>query len=114
MPSNSRPPLALEQHARDGTWVVAVRGEVDASSIYPLHRATQAAAEAVPTLVLDLSAVTFADSSALNLLITLHHTTTLRVAAPQPQLQHLLSITGADQVLNIYATTDHACAAGAR
>ncbi|MFC8125687.1 STAS domain-containing protein [Streptomyces sp. NPDC057302] len=114
MLSSSRPHLTLEQHARDGAWVVVVRGEVDAETIFPLHRATRAAAAAVPTLVLDLGAVTFADSSALNLLITLHHTTTLRVAAPQPQLLHLLSVTGADQILNIYPTTDHACAPTAR
>ncbi|MEU6673917.1 STAS domain-containing protein [Streptomyces sp. NPDC046853] len=115
MPSSvGRPQLSLEQHARDGAWVVIVRGEVDAGSISPLQRATRAAAAAVPTLVLDFGAVTFADSSALNLLVALHHSTTLRVAAPQPQLQYLLSITGADQVLNIYPTTDHACAATPR
>ncbi|MEV8320197.1 STAS domain-containing protein [Streptomyces sp. NPDC059900] len=111
MPSSSRPQLTVEQHAREGAWVLVVGGELDAGTIAPLHRAARAAAAAVPTVVLDLGGVTFADSSALNLLIALHHSTALRVAAPQAQLLDLLSMTGADQVLNIYPTTDLACAA---
>ncbi|MFH8487739.1 STAS domain-containing protein [Streptomyces longisporoflavus] len=111
--SVDRPRLTVEQYAREGSWVVAARGELDADSIAPLDRATQAAVAAVPTLVVDLGAVTFADSSALNLLLVLHHSTALRVAAPQPQLMRVLHVTGADRVLNIYPSTDHACAAQA-
>lgn len=53
---------------------------------------------ALSVLVLDASQVTFADSSALNRLLLIHQATTLRIAAPAPQLLRLLQITGADQV----------------
>ncbi|MFJ8802815.1 STAS domain-containing protein [Streptomyces sp. NPDC102487] len=69
------------------------------------------AAAAHPVLVVDGGAVTFADSSALNLLLRMHQVTTLRLANPSAPLARLLRITGADQVLNVFPTLDQACSA---
>lgn len=53
-------------------------------SLPPLRQAMEAAAAAGPVLVLDTGEMSFADSSALNLLLLMHQTTTLRIAAPPP------------------------------
>ncbi|MEU8956638.1 STAS domain-containing protein [Streptomyces sp. NPDC048518] len=111
--SVSSPDPYVEQYPRDGSWVVVARGDLDMHTVPPLRRAMETAAVALPVLVLDVAEVTFADSSALNLLLVIHQSTTLRIAAPQPQLLRLLETTGADEILNIYPSTDHACAATA-
>lgn len=55
------------------------------ASLPPLRQAMEAAATG-PVLVLDTGEMSFADSSALNLLLLMHQTTTLRIAAPPHQL----------------------------
>ncbi|CAM5364591.1 hypothetical protein SALBM135S_08475 [Streptomyces alboniger] len=101
----------VEQYPSEGHWTVVVRGEIDMDSVPALRRVMESAAAALPVLVLDARAVTFADSSALNLLLLVHQATTLRIAGPPPQLLRLLRTTGADRVLHIYPSMAHACAA---
>jgi len=96
-----------EQH---GAWVVAASGSCDLESISRLEEALTTAAWSHPKVVLDASGITFADSSLLNLLILTHRAGTLRVAAPQPQLQRLLEVTGLDAVLHVRATVEEAAA----
>ncbi|MEV6756614.1 STAS domain-containing protein [Streptomyces sp. NPDC051214] len=103
--------IIMRKHPVHGSWSLAAHGELDAQTIRPLRQAAEAAAAMFPALVLDFGAVTFADSSALNLLLLLHDITELHVAAPQPQLLRVLALTGADQVLRIYPSADLACAA---
>ncbi|MFF4324105.1 STAS domain-containing protein [Streptomyces sp. NPDC001568] len=88
--------------------VVTAVGEYDADTVGPIDEQLTAAAASHPTVVLDASALTFADSSFLNLLIRVHRTTTLRIAAPQNRLRRLLEMTGADQVLDVRATLKEA------
>ncbi|GAA1934374.1 hypothetical protein GCM10009837_70290 [Streptomyces durmitorensis] len=107
----SRPKCVVEQYTREGSWVVVVRGDLDMDSMPPVREAMERAAAALPVLILDTGAVSFADSSALNLLLLIHQATTLRIAAPPPQLLRMLRITGADQILNLYPSTEQACAA---
>lgn len=71
----------------------------------------EAAAAAGPVPVLVTGEMSFADSSALNLLLLMHQTTTLSIAAPPHQLMRLLQPTGADQVLNLYPSVELACQA---
>ncbi|MCF3137303.1 STAS domain-containing protein [Streptomyces olivochromogenes] len=102
-------PQAVE-YAQDGAWVIAVPGAWDLNSLAPLTATMEKAAAAHALLVVDASAVTFADSSFLNLLLSIHNsgTTTLRLAVPAPQLQRVLQLTGADTVLDIRATVHDA------
>ncbi|MEU9031152.1 STAS domain-containing protein [Streptomyces sp. NPDC048383] len=88
--------------------VITAWGEYDADTVGPLESRLAAAAATHRTVVLDTGAMTFGDSSFLNLLLKMHRITQLRIAAPQPQLQRLLRLTGADQVLDVRSTLEDA------
>jgi len=101
---------------RDGLGLLELTGEVD---LYTAPRFKQDLValvdEGVTALVVDLSDVTFIDSTALGVLISgvkrLHETEgrLLIVAASRPVVR-ILSITGLDRVLDIYDTRDAALA----
>ena len=56
--------------AEDGTWILAVAGEIDVATSPELRRELHQLADREPTgLVLDLSDVTFIDSSGLGVLV---------------------------------------------
>ncbi|MFJ3439141.1 STAS domain-containing protein [Streptomyces cyaneofuscatus] len=93
-----------------GAWVITASGECDLASVVPLREALRAAARKYPRVVLDASAVTFADSAFLNLLIHTHQTGTLRIVAPSAQVRRLFEITGVDSVLDIRQTIEEATA----
>ncbi|CAM5497776.1 STAS domain-containing protein [Streptomyces xanthochromogenes] len=107
------PALRVHQYARNNSWVVAAEGELDAETLAPLQQALEEAAATRPVVVFDASAVPFADSSTLNLLLRIHRTTTLRIAAAQPQLLRVLEITGADMALALFPSLTDACKAAA-
>ncbi|MEV8321412.1 STAS domain-containing protein [Streptomyces sp. NPDC059900] len=111
--SGSSPEMVVKKDVVSGGWVLAARGELDAQSIGPLREAAVGAAAGFPVLVLDFGAVTFADSAALNLLLILHRSTRLYVAAPCARLLCVLEMAGADRVLRIYPSVAAACAAAA-
>ncbi|WP_411103154.1 STAS domain-containing protein [Streptomyces sp. cmx-4-9] len=98
-------------YAVGGAWVVTARGELDSETIEPLNQALLAASTQHPTVILDASDVTFADSTCLNMLLRVHRLTRLRIAAPRQQLVRLLALTGADTVLAVHASLDEAVAA---
>ncbi|WP_308013446.1 STAS domain-containing protein [Streptomyces beigongshangae] len=97
-----------EQYARNGAWVVTVRGDLDIDSLARQRTRLESTAAAVPVLVLDLAAVTFADSTFLNLLLMLCRATDLRLAAAPGQVVRLLELVGADAVLRVYPTVPDA------
>ncbi|MFF8592537.1 STAS domain-containing protein [Streptomyces sp. NPDC015220] len=99
---------AVIQYEWRGAWVVVAHGSYDLHSITPLADALETAARKHPKVVLDASGVAFADSALLNLLILVHRSVTLRVAAPPQQLRQLLEITGVDTVLETRETVDDA------
>ncbi|MEV6951034.1 STAS domain-containing protein [Streptomyces sp. NPDC051183] len=86
-------------HETPGTCVIEARGEFDLSTVAPLSDALAEAARTHSRVVLDASGIRFGDSSLLNLLLRVHRTTDLRIAAPGHQLRNLFAITGADTVL---------------
>ncbi|WP_314246094.1 STAS domain-containing protein [Streptomyces kutzneri] len=89
-------------------WVVAAHGELDQDTLAPLEEALASAADQHRLVVLDAGAITFGDSSFLNLLLRLHHVTTLRIAAPGEQLRRLFALTGADTVLSLHPSVEDA------
>ncbi|MFE6128724.1 STAS domain-containing protein [Streptomyces sp. NPDC056437] len=96
------------QYAAGDAWVVTARGEVDLNNLPPLTDALARAAEKHAVIVLDASAITFADSTLLNVLLSVRRSADLRIAAPGPQIRRLLELTGADQVLSVYAHVEAA------
>ncbi|MER6538337.1 STAS domain-containing protein [Streptomyces sp900105755] len=98
------------QYEFQGTQVVVAQGAYDPASITPLAVALRSVAEKHPRVVVDTVAVTFADSTFLNLLIGIHRTIDLRILAPPTQLRRLLELTGTDRVFKVYANLEDAVA----
>ncbi|MEU2558233.1 STAS domain-containing protein [Streptomyces longispororuber] len=98
----------VRQYEHGEAWVVVATGEYDMGSITPLREALHTAAKQYAKVVLDASAVTFADSTFLNVLLLTHQSGTLRVVAPSPQVRRICEITGVDSVLEIRRTVEEA------
>jgi anti-sigma B factor antagonist len=65
--------VEVKSGAQGTTQLVVVRGEIDLSSVDKIRRATDAAMSQGPeTVVLDLGAVTFCDSSGIELVVSCH------------------------------------------
>ncbi|MGW7461876.1 STAS domain-containing protein [Streptomyces sp. NPDC054797] len=119
MTGDPQPQLILRE-TRDGLAIAAVTGALD------LHTAPRLGEQATnlltthPHLVLDMSQVTFCDSSGLNTLLRLcRHAATvggsLALAAVPAQAMRLLSVTGTNAVFTLHANpaqalSDHAAA----
>ncbi|MFI6900549.1 STAS domain-containing protein [Nonomuraea sp. NPDC050394] len=110
-------PLHLNSRALIGGTLIAVAGELDATNTD--HLAAYIEAEhprpELP-LVLELSELTFMDSSGLHLLIAQHHRHTahgagLHLAAPHERVTRILEITGVCRLLHAYATLGQAVVA---
>ncbi|MFI5761077.1 STAS domain-containing protein [Streptomyces sp. NPDC051563] len=96
----------------EGVRVIACAGEFDQDTLDPFSRAADLAVAdpTVRTIVVDLSRVTFADSSMLNALIRLRRTATpLVLAGPIPaRLARLFELTSAGQIFTIVDGLDAA------
>ncbi|MEE4543975.1 STAS domain-containing protein [Streptomyces sp. V4-01] len=88
--------------------VLTPHGDIDASTIEPLSAQMSAAAQAGASVILDAAAITFGDSTFLNLLLSTHRQTDLRIAAVPDGIGRLLSLTGADTVLRLFHTVEQA------
>ncbi|MEU5047261.1 STAS domain-containing protein [Streptomyces griseorubiginosus] len=98
----------LVQYERDKAWVIVAQGAFDMDTITPFAEALQAAVAKRARVVVDVSGITFADSTFLNLLLHINQQTDLRIVAPAPQLRRVLEMTGADTVLTVQPTVDDA------
>ncbi|MFE3415583.1 STAS domain-containing protein [Streptomyces mirabilis] len=98
----------------DGITVLALRGEVDFTTGAEMRRALQDPdCEATRHTVMDLSQVTFMDSTGINALIEAHLDATaiqgwVRVASPTPSILRVLQIVGLDTVITCYPTLQQA------
>ncbi|MFF3757713.1 STAS domain-containing protein [Streptomyces sp. NPDC002185] len=101
----------------DGILVVSPAGEVDHATGPLLAEALASACEGVcPRVVVDLSRVTFMDSSGINILITSHHILTaaqgwIRLAAPTEAVMRAILIVGIDAFIDCHPTLPRALAA---
>jgi anti-anti-sigma factor len=98
--------LVIERSQAGDVSVIAPRGEIDLASIAKLRQALAAAAAADGDVVLDLSAVSFLDSSGLSVLVGFHRqmaaldrSFVLRGATPS--LLRLFRIAGLDRYLTL-------------
>jgi anti-sigma B factor antagonist len=98
----------------DGTAVVSVAGEVDVyTSPLLQERLVEVLRDGSPKIVLDLSGVTFLDSTGLGVLITgLKRCRSadgdLVLVTAQPNVLKVLEITGLNDVFQIYETVEDA------
>ncbi|MFD5164320.1 STAS domain-containing protein [Streptomyces hawaiiensis] len=112
----ARPGLSIDHTTVDGIRVVTLRGEID-------HAVTEELTEALlsygsvtpPRTVVDLSGVTFMDSSGINVLIAAHQGMSdaqgwLRIAGAQASVLRVLELVGLDQVIGCHPTVEQALA----
>lgn len=93
--------------------VVELRGELDVSTAARLPTAvTELLESGVSQVVLDLSGLSFVDSTGLSTLVGLHNelrrrARSLQLIHPQPQALKVMEITGLLQVLDCRTEPDH-------
>ena len=108
--------LSVVRTESDGVVVLSLRGEVDHQSAGALTRAAPPAdATAGPRVVVDLSRVTFMDSSGINALIALHQGTRaargwLRLAGVQGSVLRTVQLVGLDTIVTCHPTIQDALA----
>ncbi|MER5807833.1 STAS domain-containing protein [Streptomyces sp. NPDC002033] len=98
----------------DGVRVIVCTGELDLDTVEPLQSATEQAIadRGLRRIVVDVSALTFADFSVLHQLVRLLRTGRLVLAGPlPPQLARLLEVTGTAPVFTVAGDVDTARAA---
>ena len=91
--------------AEAGRTVVALRGECDLAVSDQLTSALLAAVRTAPVVVVDLSELTFLDSSGVHGLVTAHHAARdaggrLYAVAPRGMVATVLEITGVGELLS--------------
>jgi anti-sigma B factor antagonist len=100
-------PLAVERTTRDGIELVLVEGEVDIATAAKLISVLNSSvAEAIKSVVVDLSRVWFMDSTGLALLINARRRLSLRrkgfaVVCPPGQLRRVFEITDMIETLRV-------------
>ncbi|MFE2586701.1 STAS domain-containing protein [Streptomyces sp. NPDC059378] len=110
--------LSIDRRMVDGVHVASVRGEIDYDVRGVFSGALLSADSTMSPLriVLDLSGVTFMDSSGINVLITAHRKACdaqgwLRIAGAQEPVLRLLRMVGVDTLISCYPTVEQALTA---
>ncbi|MEU5690013.1 anti-sigma factor antagonist [Streptomyces venezuelae] len=106
--------LSVVRSAVDGVRILALHGEID-------HAVKDEFSEALipedgvapPRTVVDLSDVTFMDSSGINVFIAAHHAVKetqgwLRIAAPRESVLRVIQLIGLDAVIPCHTTLEQA------
>lgn len=96
-----------------GVRVLAVAGELDLATISLLKEVVGAYLTQDSSVVLDLAAMRFCDSTGLGAFVALHRQADaaggrLALASPNRRIADLFSISGIDQVIPIFATLEAA------
>jgi anti-sigma B factor antagonist len=109
----------VQQMNQEMPAVVPLPGEIDLNNAEEVSDRISAALEpGVTAVIADLSATTFCDSSGLRHLLLAHERasangTNLRFAVPADcPVRRILTLTGADRVLDIYLSLEEARAGG--
>lgn len=106
--------FAVSETELDGTVVLRVEGEVDVSTAPELRERLLSVADRGYTLaVVDLSEVTFVDSTALGVLVSGVKRLRgvggdLRLVVTQARISKIFEITGLTDVFPLYASTEEA------
>jgi len=100
-----------------GFVVVAAHGEIDIDTAAGLDQGVRAALRSCPHLVVDLTHVTFIDSSGLGVLVGARRMATalggeVSLVSPPPPVQRILAGTQLQQSFAIYGSLEEAFRAG--
>ncbi|MDT0485342.1 STAS domain-containing protein [Streptomyces doebereineriae] len=112
----ARPGLSIDHTAVDGIRVITVRGEIDHAVKDTLSQALLSFDGATaPRTVVDLSGVTFMDSTGINVLVAADQGMSdaqgwLRIAGAQEPVLRVLELVGLDQVIGCHPTVEQALA----
>ena len=118
-PVGELPPLDVDVASTRYGAVVAIAGELDIATVPRVKAALEAEpAASAGAIVVDLSGITFMDSTGLSALVTLEHALAARagrlaIACPEGPARLLLDVTGLAEVLAVFATRDEAETAAA-
>ncbi|GAB2886989.1 hypothetical protein GCM10027074_64320 [Streptomyces deserti] len=108
-------PLAITQAAtRDGITVVTIEGEIDYTVGSRLADTVVTCMDAGRNTVVDLSAVTFIDSTGINTLVAAHQAgggNWLRLVVPPGPVLRVVQLVGLDTVVGCHPTLDEALSA---
>ena len=74
--------------------VLRVAGELDLDTSTHLFNSATAASDPTQTITIDMSEVTFMDSSAIGVLVRVSQERKVRIVEPSEQVRRLLEITG--------------------
>lgn len=112
----SAPPVVtVTTDERDGVVIVSVGGEVDAHTAPEVQQAVHAAIGSNIRLIVDLTDVTFLDSTGLGVLVTALKRVreadgSLDLVVTSPRVLKVFTLTGLDVVIPIHETLDAAVA----
>ena len=105
-------------HSREvgAATVITVSGELDIHTAPDLTEVLSPASAAGQPVIVDLTDVTFMDSSGLSVFVTAlkrarEAGTTLVLVVSEPRVMRVFSITGIDTLIDIHATLDSALSA---
>jgi anti-sigma B factor antagonist len=113
---NGKVTFAISQRELDArTSVVSVEGELDLAAAPKLKWALADVLDAGCTqLVLDLSLLTFIDSTALGVLVGVHRSmragSRIGIACSHPDVLNIFELTGLDSTFEMFSTFDDALA----
>jgi anti-sigma B factor antagonist len=117
--SDTHPPSVTfsinQRELEDATTLVTVEGELDLASAPSLKWAlTDAVQAGARQMVLDLSPVTFIDSTALGVLVGVHRSlaagTRMAIAGADADVLNIFELTGLDSTFDMFSTLDEALA----
>ena len=107
--------LSVERKVVDGVRVVTVRGEIDRrrQDVFGEALLSEDDAVAPQRIVVDLSGVTFMDSSGINVFVAAYQQVSgaqgwLRIAGAQDPVLHVLQLVGLDTVIPCHPTVEQA------
>ncbi|MGV2920362.1 MULTISPECIES: STAS domain-containing protein [Streptomyces] len=106
--------LSIEERTVDGVRVLSVSGEIDHDTMGPVRDALLPPDAVTPRrLVADLGAVTFMDSSGINLFLAAHQTISasggwLRIAGAGSAVRRVIEIVGLDLIVSCHPTVEEA------
>ncbi|MFI6037870.1 STAS domain-containing protein [Streptomyces sp. NPDC051315] len=108
--------LSIVHTAVDGIRVVTLRGEIDHTVKHELSEALESSDGTPPRTVVDLSGVTFMDSSGINIFVAAYKAASevqgwLRIAGAQESVLRVLQLVGLDEVIHCHPTVEQALTA---